>query len=98
MPAADCCPVVSPAYARAQSLSVARHFPGPKAALPGYEREGSLHKRDIDPTPWFTGLCGVVPARPREVRLLCRSCSSPRHAVAGFLQPPPRGDALALDS
>ena len=39
----------------------------------------------------------MVPARPREVGLLCRSCSSPRSAVAGFLQTPPRGDALALD-
>ena len=50
------------------------------------------------PIPWFTGLCCVVPPHPRETSLLCRSCSSPRNAVAGFLQTPPRGDALALDS
>jgi len=55
-----------------------------------------VHKRDIYPIPRFTGLCCVVPTRPREVSLLCRSCSSPRNAVAGFLQPPPHGDALAL--
>jgi hypothetical protein len=39
-----------------------------------------------------------VPTCPREVSLLCRSCSSPRSAVAGFLQTPPHGDVLALDS
>jgi hypothetical protein len=33
----------------------------------------------------------------REVSLLCPSCSAPRSAVAGFLQTPPHGDALALD-
>ena len=57
-----------------------------------------MHKRGLDPIPWFTGLCGVVPARPRDARLLCPSGSSPRNAVAGFLPPPPHGDALALDS
>ena len=56
-----------------------------------------MHKRDIYPIPGFTGLRCVVPARPREVSLLCRSGSSPRNAVAGFLQTSPRGDALALD-
>jgi hypothetical protein len=55
-------------------------------------------KRGISPIPWFIGLCCVVPARPRDASLLCRSCSSPRRAVAGFLQTPPRGDARALDS
>ena len=48
-----------------------------------------------DPPIHRTSLC--VPTRPGEVSLLCRSCSSPRNAVAGFLQTPPRGDALALD-
>jgi hypothetical protein len=97
MTSADCCLAVSAACARAQSLAVARPFPGPKAALPGYEREWSLHRRGLYPIPWFTGLRCVVPARPREVSLLGRSCSSPRSLVASFLQTPPRGDALALD-
>jgi hypothetical protein len=57
-----------------------------------------VHKRSIYPTPGFTGLCCVAPARPRGASLLCPLCSSPRTAVAGFLQTPPRGDALALDS
>jgi len=35
MTAADCCAGVSAACARAQSISVARHFPGRDAALPG---------------------------------------------------------------
>ena len=98
MTSADCCPAVSAACARAQSIAVARHFPGHKAALPGEEREWLLHKRGMYPIPWFTGFRCVVPTRPREVSLVCRSCSSPRNAVAGFLQPSPRGDALALDS
>jgi 6-phosphofructokinase 1 len=55
-------------------------------------------QRGSDPIPRFTGLCCVVPAHPREVSLLCRSCSSPRSAVAGFLPTPPRGDARASDS
>ena len=97
MTSADFCSGVSAAYACAQSISVARHFPGRDVALPGEDREGSLHKRDIYPIPWFTGLCCVVPVRPRDVSLLCRLCSSPRRAVAGFLQTPPHGDALALD-
>jgi len=98
MTAADCYAGVSAACARAQSIAVARHFPGRDVALPGEDREWSLHKRDMYPIPRFTGLRCVVPARPREVSLLCRSCSSPRSFVAGFLQTPPHGDALALDS
>jgi hypothetical protein len=98
MTAADCYAGVSAAYARAQSISVARHFPGHGVALPGEDREWSVHERGIYPIPWFTGFRGVVPAHPREVSLLCRSCSSPRTAVAGFLQTSPHGDALALDS
>ena len=50
------------------------------------------------PSPRFTGLRYVVPPRPRDASLLWRSCSSPRRAVASFLQPPPRGDALAVAS
>jgi len=57
-----------------------------------------VHQRGLYPIPGFTGLCCVVPARPRDASLLCSSCSSPRRAVAGFLQTPPRGDALAVDS
>jgi hypothetical protein len=76
MTSADCYAVVSAAYACAQSISVARHFPGRDAALPGYERELSLHRRGIYPVPWVTGLCCVVPARPKAGGLLCRSCSS----------------------
>jgi len=77
---------------------VARHCPGPKAALPGEDREGSVHTRGIYPVPWFTGLCGGVPPRPRDASLLCPSWASPRTAVAGCLQPPPHGDARAVDS
>jgi hypothetical protein len=96
--AADCCPAVSAAYARAPSIAVARHFPGHQAALPGEECEWLVHQRSIYPIPQFTGLCCVVPPRPREVSLVCPSCSSPRRTVAGFLQTPPHGDARALDS
>src|SRR5262249_60733213 len=91
-------PAVGAACAPAPSFAGPRHFPGPQAALPGEDREWSLHRRGLYPLPWSPGLCGVVPARPRDVSLLCRWCSSPRSAVAGFLQPSPRGDALALDS
>ena len=98
MTSADCSVGVSAACACAQSIAVARHFPGRDEALPGYEREGSLHKRAIYPLPWFTGLCCVVPAPPQDASLLWRSCSSPRSAVAGFLQTSPHGAALALDS
>jgi hypothetical protein len=98
MTAADGYTGVSAACARAQSIAVARPFPGHGIALPGEDREWSWHQRGIYPIPWFTGFRCVVPAHPREVSLLCRSCSSPRHAVAGFLQTSPRGDALALDS
>ena len=98
MTSADFCSGLRAAYSSAQSISVARHFPGHGAALPGEDREGLRHKRAIYPIPRFTGLRCVVPPRPRETRLLCRSCSSPRRTVAGFLQTPPRGDALALDS
>ena len=97
MTAADCYAGVSAAYARAQSIAVARHFPGRDVALPGEDREWSLHKRGIYPIPRFTGLRCVVPPRPGDASLLCRSCSSPRNAVAGFLPTSPRGDALALD-
>jgi len=98
MTSADCYAGVSVDCSHAQSIAVARHFPGHDGALPGEDREWLRHKRDMYPIPWFTGLCGVVPARPRAVGLLWRSCASPRRAVAGFLQPPPHGDALALDS
>jgi hypothetical protein len=98
MTSADCSVGVSVDCSHAQSISVARHFPGRDGALPGEDREWSLHKRAIYPIPWFTGLCCVVPARPWDASLLWRSCSSPRSAVAGFLQTPPHGDALALDS
>ena len=94
---ADCCSALRADYFSPQSLAVARPFPGHRAALPGEDRELSLHKRDMYPLPGFTGMCGVVPARPRETSLVCRACASPRRAVAGFLQTPPRGDALALD-
>ncbi len=97
MPSADCCSALRADSSSPPSLAVARHFPGHRADLPGEDREWSLPKRDMYPLPWFTGLCCVVPARPRDVGLLCRSCSSPRSAVASFLQTPPRGDALALD-
>ena len=98
MTSADFCSGLREDYSSPQSISVARHFPGHGADLPGEDREWSLHKRDIYPILWFTGLCCVVPARPREVGLLCRSCSSPRSAVAGCLQPSPHGDARAFDS
>ena len=98
MTSADCCAGVSVDCSYAQSISVARHFPGRDAALPGEDREGSVHKRGMYPIPWFSGFRCVVPTYPREVSLLCRWCSSPRTAVAGFLQTPPRGDALAVDS
>jgi hypothetical protein len=57
-----------------------------------------LARMSIYPLPWFTGFRCVVPPHPRETSLLCSSCSSPRTAVAGFLQPSPRGDARALDA
>jgi hypothetical protein len=98
MTAADGCPAGSAADAYAQSIAVARPFPGHQAALPGEEREGAGHERSIYPIPWLTGLCCVVPARSRDASLLCSSCSSPRPAVAGFLQPSPRGAARALDA
>jgi len=105
MTSADCCPAVRVACAGSQSVSavpagrqVARYFPGHDAALPGEAREWSLHRRGMYPIPWSTGLRCVVPTRPRDMSLLCRSCSSPRSTVAGFLQTPPHGDALALDS
>jgi hypothetical protein len=98
MTSADCCAGLREDYSSPQSIAVARHFPEPRVALPGEDREWSVHKRDLDPLPWFTGLRGVVPARPRDARLLCRSCSSPRTAVAGFLQTSPPGDARALDA
>ena len=97
MTSADCCAGVSADCSYAPSIAVARPCPGRDGALPGYDREGSVPKRGIYPIPRFTGLCCVVPARPREVSRLCRWCSSPRSAVAGFLQTPPRGDARALD-
>jgi hypothetical protein len=97
MTSADFCSGLKEDYASPQSIAVARPFPGHGAALPGEDREWSVHKRGIYPIPRFTGLRCVVPTRPGEVSLLCRSCSSPRNAIAGFLQTPPRGDALALD-
>ena len=57
-----------------------------------------MHERGSYPIPWLTGFQCVAPPPPREVSLLCPWCSSPRTAVAGFLQPSPHGDALALDS
>jgi hypothetical protein len=98
LPAADCCAGVRVDYSHAQSISVARPFPGRGAALPGEDRAWSVPKRGLSPLPWFTGFRCVVPPPPRATSLLCRSCPSPRTAVAGFLQTSPHGDALALDS
>ena len=98
MTSADCSAGVNVDCSHAQSIAVARPFPGRDGALPGEDREWLRHKRDIYPIPGFTGFQCVVPPHPRETSLLCRSCSSPRCTVAGFLQTPPRGDALALDS
>src|SRR5438552_56063 len=71
---------------------------GPHGAFhEGEEREILLPQGwRYDTTP-----SGLFPWRgyllQREVGLLCRSCSSPRNAVAGFLQTPPPGDTLALE-
>jgi hypothetical protein len=97
LPSAACCSALRADSSSPPSLAVARPFPGHGTALPGEDREWLRPKRDMYPLPGFTGLCGVVPARPRETSLVCRSCASPRSTVAGFLPTPPRGDALALD-
>jgi hypothetical protein len=63
---ADCCPAISAACVRAQSISVVRHFPGYQAALSGEARELSLHTRGIYPIPSsqdFTVPCQLVPEK-----------------------------------
>ena len=84
MPSADCCAGVRAACARAQSIAVARPFPGRDAALPGYDREWVLHKRDIYPLPRFRDFavsCPLVPGTcagsvVRVPRLAVRSPAS----------------------
>ena len=51
MTSADCYVGVSADCSGAQSIAVARHFPGHDAALPGEDREGLRHKRAMYPIP-----------------------------------------------